>query len=149
MLPRYIKSWFFNAKNHAVKGFTLIEVLIVLGCLIALSAALYPTADNFMSLSKVNAAKNGAAAIATAINQYNFEIAQYPDNLSDLTTAQGQYGPWTTAATLKDPWNKNYNYTFNEAERSFAVWSSGQNGRNESGANVSTGFSGDDIGIIQ
>ena len=131
------------------KGFTLIELLITLGCLIALSAAVYPTASHFMALSKSREAKNGAAAIATAINQYKYELDQYPDNLTDLTNSYGQYGPWITASVLKDPWNTDYYYVFDNEKGSFAVWSGGQNGRNDTGANVPVEFSADDIGIIQ
>lgn len=131
------------------KGFTLVELLITLGCLIALSAAVYPTASHFMALSKSSAAKNGAAAIATAINQYKYELDQYPDSLTDLTTSYGQYGPWVSASTLKDPWNTDYYYVFDADAGTFAVWSGGQNGSNETGTNVPNDFRGDDIGIIQ
>lgn len=90
--------------------------------------------------------KTGVATLATAISQYKFETGEYPLNLNSLTVSNEQYGPYISSAALRDPWNQNYNYSYND--NSFAVWSNGPDKKNNSGGGVPAAFQGDDIGVI-
>lgn len=127
-------------------GFTIIEILVVLGVVIAMAVAVLPVGSNYFALGRNSSSKTGVATLATAISQYKFEIEEYPLNLNSLTVSNGQYGPYISSAALKDSWNQNYNYSYND--NSFAVWSNGPDKKNNSGGGVPTAFQGDDIGVI-
>lgn len=133
----------FMAKKS---GFTLVECVIALGILLALTAAVLPVGNNYFSLGRNSAAKSGIANIAAAISQYHFEMGELPANLKDLTTAHEQYGPYLNEDGLKDPWDQNYNYA--TSDRTFAVWSNGPDKKNNSGGGVPISFQGDDVGVI-
>lgn len=127
-------------------GFTIIEILVVLGVVIAMAIAVLPVGSNYFALGRNSSSKTGVATLATAISQYKFEIGEYPLNLNSLTVSNGQYGPYISSTALKDSWNQNYNYSYND--NSFAVWSNGPDKKNNSGGGVPTAFQGDDIGVI-
>ena len=74
-------------------------------------------------------------------------MEEYPDSLNTLTQKVEQYGPWLSADSLQDPWDNDYQYSFNEADNRFAVWSNGPDGTNSSGNNPAE-FTGDDIGVL-
>lgn len=67
--------------------------------------------------------------------------------MTALSKVNGQYGPWLSEASITDPWGNKYNYAYITAQRKYAVWSNGPNGKNNSG-NAPTTFAEDDIGIF-
>lgn len=129
-------------------GFTLVEAAIVLAVIMVIGAGAIPIARNFMAIGYNSRQKADLGTIATAISQYAFEMQALPANLTILTVKNGQYGPWLTEGALTDPWDQKYNYTFDAAERRYAVWSNGPNRVNNSGGGIPSAFKNDDIGII-
>ncbi len=130
------------------KGFSLVEIMVGLGVIIALAAATFPTASAFLSLGRHSGVKTDVGALSAAVSQYVFEVGTYPPNLSALTQAVGQYGPWLSASSLKDQWGNDYNYSVDTANKKYAVWSNGPNKTNNSGGGVPASFSSDDVGFI-
>lgn len=130
------------------KGFTLIEMLVVIGICAALLSLAAPKASEMMKSGRRNTAAMAVNCLVIGIGQYHFEMQEMPENLEALTKKQGQFGPWVTKDALKDEWNNNFNYSYDQDSRLFAVWSSGPDGANSSGSNVTEKFSGDDIGTI-
>lgn len=128
-------------------GFTLISLLIALAAVIAIGTSVIFVGKNVLDNGRYNAARANVASISMAVSQYKFDMETYPQSLQALTVQVGQYGPWLSNDDLTDPWNNNYQYTFNEATNTFAVWSYGPDGANASGNNP-TEFAGDDIGIV-
>lgn len=117
-----------------------------MGIVLSMAVAILPVGNNYFALGRNSSSKTGVATLATAISQYKFEIGEYPLNLNSLTVSNEQYGPYISSAALKDPWNQNYNYSYND--NSFAVWSNGPDKKNNSGGGVPAAFQGDDIGVI-
>mgnify|MGYP005903588437 CR=1 FL=1 len=108
-------------KVHA--GFSIIEIMVALGIVLSMAVAILPVGNNYFALGRNSSSKTGVATLATAISQYKFETGEYPLNLNSLTVSNEQYGPYISSAALRDPWNQNYNYSYND--NSFAVWSNG------------------------
>jgi len=60
------------------KGFTLIELVIILGVLAVLAAILVPLVTRYISESRVTAAKADCKSIATAVTDYSKDIGKLP-----------------------------------------------------------------------
>lgn len=129
------------------KGFTLAELLVVLAAIICLGTGAVIVGRNYLESGRYNTAKADVSAIAIAVSQYKFEMEEYPASLEVMTQQAEQYGPWLHEDSLTDPWDNDYQYSFDEAGNSFAVWSNGPDGTNASG-NRPTEFAGDDIGVL-
>ena len=131
------ESVVFDCRKTKRSGFTLAEILVVLAAIICLAAGAVVVGKNYLESGRYNA----------AVSQYKFEMEEYPDSLNTLTQKVEQYGPWLSADSLQDPWDNDYQYSFNEADNRFAVWSNGPDGTNSSGNNPAE-FTGDDIGVL-
>lgn len=128
-------------------GFSFIELCVVLVAIVALSSGAFIAGGSILSAGRHNAAKSDVSVISLAVAQYHFESGIWPTNIAALREKRGQYGPWLHNDTEKDPWGNDYQYAYNPTNSTYAVWSLGPNGINNSGQNPST-FSGDDIGIL-
>ena len=141
------ESVVFYCRKTKRSGFTLAEILVVLAAIICLAAGAVVVGKNYLESGRYNAAKADVSAIAIAVSQYKFEMEEYPDSLNTLTQKVEQYGPWLSADSLQDPWDNDYQYSFNEEDNLCAVWSNGPDGTNSSGNNPAE-FTGDDIGVL-
>lgn len=136
------------------------DILIYIICILILVSIVLSGAYYFIQGSRIAKTRAETAQISSAISQYHMEIGSLPENLeavrNDLTSANGQYGPWVlrtnNANSWRDAWNRSYIYKVSNAGngdapdyRSFIFYSPGPNGTDES--NVNTGISGDDIGF--
>lgn len=128
------------------KGFTLTEIIVALGVIIALASGATAVTSHLFALNKHSAAMSGAATIAVAVSQYMTEMEAYPENLTALTSKSGSKGPWLSGSALLDPWNQTYEYRKDEAAGKFAVWSKGPNKISNSTLNANK-CAGDDIGV--
>lgn len=137
---------FCSLKKGRRLGFTFMELVFVLCAVVALSSGAFIVGNNILQNGRYNAARSDVAAISLAVSQYHFEMEAWPATLIDLTTANGQYGPWLDADGLTDPWGNGYNYAIG-AGNTFAIWSNGENRTNDSG-DAPASFSSDDIGLI-
>jgi general secretion pathway protein G len=126
------------------KGFTLIEVLLVVGILALLAAFVVPSLMRSGDQAKedlARAAVGRTGPIANAIQKFRFDTGQYPEELADLTSREvPEYleidedkwkGPYIEDVnSLKDPWENEYQYvTPGEInEDSYDLWSNGKDG---------------------
>ncbi|MCQ2383106.1 MAG: type II secretion system protein GspG [Clostridia bacterium] len=128
------------------KGFTLTEIIVALGVIIALASGATVATSHLLKLNRHSAAMSGAATIAVAVSQYMTEMEAYPENLTALTSKNGNRGPWLNSSALLDPWNVQYTYVKNETSGKFAVWSNGPDKKSNSTLNANK-CAGDDIGV--
>lgn len=98
-------------RYRQIKGFSFMEVLVVMCAVVALSAGAFVAGGHILDSGRYHTAKSDAAAISMAITQYKFETGSYPTSISDLTKSVGQYGPWLADKNIKDPWGRDYNYS--------------------------------------
>lgn len=124
------------------RGFTLLEILLVVGLLALLAAFAIP---NFVGQGEVAKIKMVKAAIGPngtlmqAIDMYQFNTGQFPEELkylvdkpSDDAIAKKWTGPYIKDLSgLKDPWDNDYMYQSpgQRNEKGVDLWSKGPDGR--------------------
>ena len=110
------------------KGFTLIELMIVIAIIIILAAIAIPNYLNMTERAKKARAASDFDTIATALEAYRTDFGEYPATLTLLSggvaqeavasyTLTGEKTPvvYIDAATIeamKNPWNASEGYTY-------------------------------------
>ena len=113
-------------KNPRHKGFTFMEILVCLSCIVALGVGAFYVAGEALNYGRYNAAKADVAIISTAVSQYYFEMNAMPADLNALTSKSGQYGPWLSSDALMDPWGNNYTFSNDVTNKKFTIKSGGR-----------------------
>jgi general secretion pathway protein G len=98
------------------RGFTLLELLVVLAILGLLAAIVGPQVIKYLGSSKTKTAQIQAKNIAAALNLYKLDNGQYPTNeqgLAALVKAPSSSPMWNgpylpNELALTDPWGKPY-----------------------------------------
>jgi len=120
------------------RGFTLMEVLLVLAILVILGSLVTVSFVQMQRNAYVNAAKSQVSMLEEAVNMYVLAIGAPPttqQGLQALLAAPGELkdptkwqGPYLQKLTLPtDPWNHDYQYEELDSGQ-FRIWSSGPNG---------------------
>lgn len=120
------------------RGFTLIEVLVVVVILAILAAVVVPRVMDRPGQAREAAAKQGVASIMTALNMFRLDTFAYPtteQGLGALVTQpaglpEGAYwkGPYLDRVP-KDPWGRPYLYLQPGTHGAVDVYSLGSDGR--------------------
>jgi general secretion pathway protein G len=99
------------------KGFTLIELIVVLVILGLLAAVVVPNITKHLSKSKVEIARIQIHELEGALSMFAFDVGRYPTNsegLEALVSNPGNVdswkGPYINKAVPMDPWGKPYVY---------------------------------------
>lgn len=103
--------------NRIRRGFTLIEMLVVILILSILAALIIPKLVGRTDDAKIAAAKSDIATLSSSVEQYRLDNGVYPstdDGLTALTVrpndAQNWKGPYLEKAIPNDPWGNQYVY---------------------------------------
>ncbi len=120
------------------RGFTLLEVMLVLGILVVLAAFVIPTitgagAEAYKKAAKAMVGPSGT--ISMAIEQYFLQLGTYPETLSDLAQRPDDidddderwYQFVNSSADFLDPWGEElvYRYPGDVNEEGFDLLSKG------------------------
>ncbi len=99
------------------RGFTLIEILVVVIILGLLVALVGPRLWGRVSMAKQKAAKAQIELFGTALDTYRLDLGRYPTTEEGLKAlrekpsgAEGWQGPYLPKEIPLDPWNKPYIY---------------------------------------
>jgi general secretion pathway protein G len=121
------------------RGFTLIEIMVVVVILAVLGALVVPNILGKVDTARVTAAKTDIKSIATALDLYRLDNFKYPTTEQGLQALVKQpadpsitnYPPHGYLATLpKDPWGNPYTYTSPGADgREYEIMSYGRDGK--------------------
>jgi general secretion pathway protein G len=99
-------------------GFTLLELLVVLGILALLAAIGYPQVLRYLGAARIETAKTQMSAISTALELYALDNGGFPPAQAGLKAlveppagARAWRGPYLKKAEgLVDPWGHPYQY---------------------------------------
>lgn len=118
-------------------GFTLIEVVIVLGVLGLLLGSAMPLATAMMDADKRAEVRAELTAIGAALEAYYFDRAAWPATLTDAGFLNVYLQPGTGDTGVQDSWggNVNYVYAVNAGANMVTVHSRGENGIDSGVAN--------------
>ena len=99
-------------------GFTLVEVLVVLGILTFLAVIVAPQVIGYLGKAKTDTARIEIDNISSALDLYRLDVGRYPteeQGLEALTTEPADANSWSgpylkKPEAINDPWQRPYNY---------------------------------------
>jgi general secretion pathway protein G len=116
------------------KGFTIIELLLVIAIIIILSSLFSVAVGMAKDKARRTSAQAEISSLSLAVKTYESDYGIWPANLNVLTSTS-KNGPYMEVIS-KDPWDKAYTYavpgTHNTS--SFDIYSWGPNATDDSGA---------------
>jgi type IV pilus assembly protein PilA len=78
---KYVRRWIsVNHKEQSVKGFTLIELMIVIAVVAILVALAVPAYQDYIIRAKVTECVAAAAPVKTGISEFKYTMGRWPDN---------------------------------------------------------------------
>lgn len=121
-------------RAFAARGFTLIEIMVVVVIIGLLAAIVAPNVIGNIDQAAVTRARQDVRSIETALNLYRLDNFRYPttdQGLQALVSNPGQNAApnWKSGGYLdrvpRDPWNNLYQYSNPGQRGEFDVWSFG------------------------
>lgn len=122
---------------EAQAGYTLTEMLVVIGIIGLIAAVLTPGLMSQLGRARVKAAQLQLETLSSAVEMFHSDVGRYPtqgEGLRALVTqpsgTEGWVGPYVkNAKTLKDPWGRTIVYKSDAEGQSFTVESFGADGK--------------------
>lgn len=116
------------------KGFTLIEIMLVVIILGVLAAMVVPRLTGRSDEARRSVAKTDIESnLALALDLYETDTGTFPSTLDDLLSAPSDVTSWRGPYLKKkplDPWGKSYLYKYpgDHNEDSYDLYSAGRDG---------------------
>ena len=136
------------SRFRATRGFTLLELLVVIVIIGLLAAFVAPKYFGQIGRSKIQVAKAQIESFEKALDQYRIDTGHYPTTAQGLSALVGTskeanwHGPYLKKGIPADPWNTDYVYNApGSDDREYEIISYGadkqQNGSGENADIVS------------
>lgn len=153
-----------TARPRRRRGFTLVEVLVVLAILVMLVGMVVPRILGTQKKADISGTKTQIGMLSAALEKYALDVKSFPtteQGLTALITKPADLeetikwdGPYLNAQDLpKDPWGHDYKYEYPPTHGKLDrpdIWSSGPDGQDETEDDVvswsKTAASGDQQG---
>src|SRR4029077_13129516 len=105
-------------RRNGERGFTLVEILVVITIIALIMSLVGPRVLNYLSESKVKAAKIQMQSFSSALDLLYLDTGRYPSSAEGLTVLvqptsgrPGWNGPYLKGGNVpNDPWGKPYVY---------------------------------------
>lgn len=123
-------------KAKAVRGFTLLELLVVMVIIGLLAAYVGPKYFSQVGKSEIKMAQAQIDALEKALHQYRLDVGSYPateQGLIALVTRPNNearwQGPYLSKLPPADPWGRPYVYKYPGERAEFDLLSLGKDGQ--------------------
>ena len=124
-------------RRHRQRGYTLVELLVVLAILGLLVAIAAPRLMKYLGSAKVDTAKVQIERLGSVLDLYRLEVGRYPTEQQGLTAlvdrpaqADKWNGPYLkNRDALTDPWGRPYGYRSPGEHGEYDLYSLGADGR--------------------
>jgi general secretion pathway protein G len=134
------------------RGFTLVEMLVVITIIGLIMGLIGPRVLNYLSESKVKAAKIQMQSFSSALDLFNLDAGRYPSTAEGLAAlvrrtpgVDAWNGPYLRGGNVpNDPWNHPYIYRAPGEHGAYNIMSYGSDGQ-EGGSGVAADISLDTI----
>jgi len=114
-----------TSRSGKQRGFTLIEVLVVVVILGILAAIIVPNIMEKPGLARVTKAKADIRAVESALNMYRLDNHNYPTTDEGLAKLVGKYLP----RLPMDPWDREYLYLYPGVQSEIDIYTLGRDGQ--------------------
>jgi general secretion pathway protein G len=119
------------------RGFTLIEMLVVITIIGLIMALVGPRVLNYLSESRVKAARIQIQSFSSALDLFYLDAGRYPTNSEGLTALvrpvsgiAAWNGPYLKGGNVpNDPWGHPYIYKFGGERSAYEIMSLGSEGK--------------------
>ena len=105
-----VKTMNQRGKSRKQRGFTLVELLLVLVILALIAGLVLPGIIGKAEGAKARAASSQISRISMAVETFYLDTGSTPGSLSELVDEPGDVrgwnGPYIKSSILKDPWGK-------------------------------------------
>lgn len=126
-----------SVNSRRNRGFTLVELLVVLAILGLLAGLVGPQVMKFLGSSKTKTAKLQIADLSSTLDLYRLEVGRYPtesEGLKSLVEKPSNIANWNgpylkKGQVPKDPWGFDYQYRFPGEHGTYDIWSLGADNR--------------------
>ncbi len=125
-----------GALRHGTRGFTLIEVMVVVVILSILAAIVVPRIMDRPDTARITKAQADIRALESALNLYKLDTHSYPgtdEGLEALITKPANAPTWKDGGYMdrlpKDPWGNPYQFLSPGSRGNIDIFSLGADGQ--------------------
>ena len=122
-----------KAHNGSQRGFTLVELLLVLVILALIAGLVLPGIIGKAESAKAKAASSQISRISMSVESFYLDTGRTPTSLDELVNepsgVSGWNGPYIKNSLLKDPWGRPYKYRTPGEHGDFDIQSFGADGQ--------------------
>jgi len=105
----------YKMPNNGQRGFTLVELLLVLVILALIAGLVLPGIIGKAESAKAKAASSQISRISMSVESFYLDTGNTPSSLEELVNqpsgVTGWNGPYIKTSLLKDPWGQPYTYS--------------------------------------